>query len=436
MKSNHFDVIIVGGGPAGSAASFTLANSGISVCVVDRYTFPRDKLCGGLLTLRSKKIFDEIFGISWDPVIDMVSRGVRFYYKSNLLNSVEDYKDLYFTTRYNFDNYLLRQSEKAGTNLFLGNAVKSINIKDNSIALGNGTLLTYDYLIGADGVNSIVARTLFGKSFDKSTIAYALEIEIPINDKYKRIDDPEIYFGVVRWGYGWVFPKKDTLTTGIGGLHEKNEDIKKEFLDFLKMRFGEVPEVKIKGNYLPFGNYREQPGGNNILLCGDAAGLVDPITGEGIAFAMQSGHFAALSIIDVLKKNTSMTVLDLYIEKYKLYMEFYAGNSINLVVMIGGYVLWIILSFVGPIWLIHKKLTREKCERLLSLNGLLKHLQESLSNGGVEKYLKYKIYRDQYFDVNRISTWPVDVQNVMTVVVSVALPIILTYIQIHFSGKA
>lgn len=317
MKKNHFDVIVVGAGPAGSATARTLADGGINVCIVDKHIFPRDKLCGGLLTLRSKKIFDEVFKTSWDSTVEVVSRGVNFFYKDRFLNSVEDYKDLHFTCRYNFDDYLLRQAEQVGTILYLGNAVKDIDINNNTLELVNKAVLTYDFVVGADGVNSIVAKTLFGKSFDKETIAFGLEMEVPITEKYKRIKNPEIYFGVVRWGYGWVFPKKKTLTVGVGGLHKKNQDLKEEFRQFLNMRFGKVPNAKIKGHYVPFGDYRDQPGKNNILLCGDATGLVEPITGEGIAFAMQSGYYAALSIMEALSKHKTMNAFDLYKKRYK-----------------------------------------------------------------------------------------------------------------------
>ncbi|PIV88142.1 MAG: geranylgeranyl reductase, partial [Hydrogenophilales bacterium CG17_big_fil_post_rev_8_21_14_2_50_63_12] len=83
-----------------------------------------------------------------------------------------------------------------------------------------------------------------------------------------------------------------------GGLHAKNPALKKVFHGFLAARFGSVPEGRIKGHYLPFGDYRKVPGRRNVLLCGDAAGLVDPITGEGIAFAMLSGLYAAEAIIE------------------------------------------------------------------------------------------------------------------------------------------
>lgn len=313
----HFDVIVIGGGPAGSAASRTLAASGIDVCVVDKHVFPRYKLCGGSLTQRSKRIFDRVFGVSWDTVIEAASRGAVFYCKDRFLNSVEDYKDIYFISRHIFDDFLLMQARKCGANLLLGNGLRDINIDTNTVRLESGASLSYKYLVAADGVNSIVARTLFGRPFDKSDMAFGLGMEVPTGGKYQRITEPEVYLGIVKWGYGWVFPKKNTLTVGVAGLHGKNNDLKTKFDNFLKMRFGNIPDAKIIGHYIPFGEYRKVPGRDNVLLCGDAAGLVDPITGEGMAFAMLSGYFAAHSIIDILKNNAHAPALSLYMKNYK-----------------------------------------------------------------------------------------------------------------------
>ena len=213
-------VIIVGGGPAGSSAAYTLAKHSLDVCVIDKSSFPRDKLCGGLLTLRSKKVFSEIFDALWSEVVDFTSHGVRFFHQDKQLNSVENYSELYFTKRMVFDDYLLTLAKNSGAQSIFGNGITSIDIKKKSCVLKSGDIVTYDYLIGADGVNSRVSKEIFGKSFNKKTIAFTLEIEVDRTLVKKQISDPEIYFGVVRWGYGWVFPKKKTLTIGVGGMQQ------------------------------------------------------------------------------------------------------------------------------------------------------------------------------------------------------------------------
>lgn len=313
-----YDVIIVGGGPAGSAAGYTLANQGLTVCMIDKKKFPRDKLCGGLLTLRSKKLFGKIFNTNWNSTIERVSKGVGFYYKNKFLSAVSDYKDLSFTNRSDFDLFLATLSERKGVHFIQDTAITKLDIKESVVTLKDGRQLNSDFIIGADGVNSFVARTLFGRAYNKKTIAFGLEVEIPISDKYKltNIIDPEIYFGVVKWGYGWVFPKKDTLTAGMGGLLKRNPDIKTSFHHFLKSRFSIVPNELIKGHFIPFGDFRKQPGKDNILLCGDAAGLVEPITGEGIAFAMQSGYFAAQAIVESMSQGSPHLAYEYYQNKY------------------------------------------------------------------------------------------------------------------------
>lgn len=296
MKRQH-QVLIIGGGPAGAAAAHTLAAHGIDVAVIDKATFPRDKLCGGLLTLRSRKIYQRIFSQPWDDAISHVSHGVKFLHQGKLLNEAIDASELFFTRRLDFDHFLLEQAIARGANAYLGDAVAALDLAGKTCRLGSGLELGYDTLIGADGVNSLVAKTLFGRAFDPRTVAFALELEVDRESRHADLIDPEIHFGLVRWGYGWVFPKRDTLTVGVGGLHARNLDLKATFNAFLRARFGATPAGKIRGHYLPFGDYRKIPGRGDVLLCGDATGLVEPITGEGIAFAMQSGHFAGEAIL-------------------------------------------------------------------------------------------------------------------------------------------
>jgi geranylgeranyl reductase family protein len=314
MQTKYFPAVVIGGGPAGATAAFTLASSGVPTCLIDRRKFPRDKLCGGLLTLRTKKTFDRVFAGDWNNLIETTANGVQFCSPKGPIESLKNYSTLFFTQRYHFDNALLTMAQSAGCTVHLGNGVRQVDLSSNSIQLPDGTVIRYGYLIGADGVNSVVTKTLFGNAYDEKTIGFALEMDIPANLLPRAHSPPEIHFGVARWGYGWVFPKKGAYTVGMGGLYSLNPNLRTMFERFLITRLGTLPQIKIKGHFVPFGDYRRQPGRDNVLLCGDAAGLVDSITGEGIAFAMQSGNAAGLAVAAAIA--TSVDPLVQYLHEY------------------------------------------------------------------------------------------------------------------------
>ena len=233
-----------------------------------------------------------------------------------MLNSVTDYKNIYFTCRRDYDALLVKLAQQSGATLVQGNAVQLLDLRHSSLRLSNGAIYQFDFLIGADGVNSQVARTIFGRSFQPNRIGFGLEMEVPITTEIPPINTPEIYFGLVDWGYGWVFPKRQSLTVGVGGLFAKNPHLREALTGLLTQRFGQIPAAKIKGHYIPFGDFRRTPGRQNVLLCGDAAGLVEPITGEGIAFAMVSGFYAAEGIKEAIAHATPRAALDFYKNRY------------------------------------------------------------------------------------------------------------------------
>jgi geranylgeranyl reductase family protein len=309
-----YDAVVVGGGPAGSAAAYTLAARGHRVCLIDKSRFPRDKLCGGLVTLRSKKLFESIFERTWDDSLFIVREGVTFYSRHTRIGSIENYSKLYLTMRFDFDNHLLEQARAAGVETMLATQIDDIDLAKSEIVLPGGERIFYRYLIGADGVNSAVARALYGHAFNPRNIGFALETEVPREATTEDAVLPEVFFGAISWGYGWVFPKKRTLTVGIGGFHRYNPGMRRDLDALMAARgFGGIT-TKVKGHFIPFGNFRRPPGRGNVLLAGDAAGFVDSLSGEGIGYAMQSGQAAAAAVSDALKANAPEDTLAKYTE--------------------------------------------------------------------------------------------------------------------------
>ncbi|HBZ45148.1 MAG TPA: geranylgeranyl reductase [Maritimibacter sp.] len=299
--SHDVDVVIMGAGPAGSAAAVTAAKAGLSVMVVDKATFPRAKLCGAGITPRSQTALAEIFGVEMPREITLQSTKMGFHWDGAVLAEFDQPYEFKYTYRMDFDLWLLGLAREAGAEVREGTRVEEILDDVSTLVLGGGERVRYQVLIGADGVASPVARHLFGKAFDTETIGFAYETEVPVpcaDDTRMSID-----FGVVKWGYGWNFPKRDSQTIGVVSIRGVDQDLRAVMHRYLEHEGVDPESVTIKGAHIPFGDYKEKPGRGNILLVGDAAGFVDAITGEGIALAMESGAHAAQAAAQVIAED-------------------------------------------------------------------------------------------------------------------------------------
>lgn len=295
---NSYTCLVAGAGPSGTAAAYTLAKNGIDVCIVDKAIFPREKLCGGGLTRRTKNSFLDVFDLNWEDMYEYSANSALFYYKGHVINKIEDYGELYFCDRIMFDNRLLDQATSRGVDVVPGERVDVIDTVEKTCKLASGRQIRYRYLIGADGVNSVVARQFVSRRINRNRYAYALQVDIHKDDYGKKeLTRPELYFGDVAMGYGWVFPKRNSYTVGICSRYSKTVDARKKMMDFFADRNGAPFKGRLKGHYIPFGNYAERVVENDMILVGDAAGLVDPVTGEGIAYAIESGYHAAVAVI-------------------------------------------------------------------------------------------------------------------------------------------
>lgn len=303
-----FDVVVIGAGPCGTSAAVTAADAGLSTLLVDRSDFPRDKLCGGLFTGRSVRLLRDIHRLAPDdPALFRPCRTMRFVAGTRELAHMDDAPVMYLTMRRALDAHLLAHARQRGVTLTTGHGLQQLHPERKQVDLNCGESIGYRVLIGADGVNSAVAKTLFARAFDPATIGFGLEVEVPPAahatppgphlgpgpDGSPCPETVEVDFDAAAWGYGWAFPKAHGTTIGVGGIQSHNTNPKADLADYLARHGIHDPGARIKGQFLPFGDYRRRPGRAGVLLAGDAAGLVDPITGEGIALAMDSGRLAA-----------------------------------------------------------------------------------------------------------------------------------------------
>lgn len=311
-RTDRYDAVVVGAGPAGCAAAFRLAAGGLKTCLIDKAIFPRQKLCGGLVTARSRAIFERTFGRAWDAALFSRPEEIAFFSAGRMLGRPHRRPDFHLAMRFDFDHYLLGLAVGAGVEPRLGRRVETLDPERRSIVLDDGSRVAYGALVAADGVNSQIARRIFGRSFDNATIGFALETEAPLAALPEQGGRLEIDFAAADWGYGWVFPKPGSITIGVCGRQADNPDLRAKMNSYLESRGVDPQSVRIKGQFLPFGDCRADPvhAAGAILFAGDAAGAVDPITGEGIAYAMETGAAAGDAILRA--KAEGVSPVDLY----------------------------------------------------------------------------------------------------------------------------
>ena len=302
---HRYDAIICGGGPAGSAAALALSRQGRRVAVLDKARFPRPKLCGGLLTWKSVRLLESALGETVESLAEAGaiihrSDSYRIQARDRVLAAGSLPYPFHFVNRNAFDEHLVRRAESCGSDVVEGAEVVSVDTQEGVVETKDGSVFIGERIIGADGALSATRRA-FGVDRERMhrLMAPAIEITLAAADFPRPVECPELYVGMLDAGYGWVFPHGKTVVVGICGLKQGNvnfSSIFREFLDFLDIDPLNVPELH--GHPLPYGNYLEEPVRGRALLAGDAAGLVEPLFGEGIFFALCSGWYAGRAVAE------------------------------------------------------------------------------------------------------------------------------------------
>lgn len=289
-----YDTLIIGAGPAGLAAAITLRSRGENPCVIERATFPRHKTCAGLVTAKTYRLIGELFGGDpSDSLFSCASSRIRLFQRTEMLVSAELERPVRFVSRMRFDNALAERYRALGGVLMEGEKHITVDDSSRTVTLKNGDTLRYRHLLFADG-----ALSLSRKLWDCGSDVFALGIEAYIPSRLLPVDSVDLYFDYLDTGYAWVFPHGDTVCVGAADLSRRNTDWHGLFDRFLA-DLG-IPDEGIKrvGAFLPYGKaVRQDRLPEHVMLLGDAGGLTDPISGEGLYMALRSGIDAAQSLI-------------------------------------------------------------------------------------------------------------------------------------------
>lgn len=317
QPEHSYDIIIIGGGPAGATAAIYARRAGLRTLLLEKEYFPRDKICGDAISGKSMTILKDLNLIEEaknlpGALIDAIVFGspdhkeVRIPLKGNPDKGIPPGLVI---RRSIFDNFLFEAAQREGGTTIQGFRVTGLIMKNNQVAGvegkdDQGKKHTYHgkIIFGADGFSSVVARKMQIYNHDPRHWVVALR------QYYRNVSgvDNKIelhYINEVQPGYLWIFAADDDkVNVGIGmhqqALKRRNVDLKialKKALDSpaFKSRFKNAEALEEpRGWNLPVGSMRRKNFGNGFLLLGDAAGLIDPFSGEGIGNAMYSARYA------------------------------------------------------------------------------------------------------------------------------------------------
>src|SRR3989344_6758830 len=336
--TNEYDVIIAGAGPAGTVCAMYLKKAGKKVLVIDKAKFPRDKVCGDaqgrklakdLKELGIYEDYKKLPGVAIYGLILSSPNGTQI--EMDLIDKAKGTPG-YVVRRMDIDNFLFEQTKKFGIEIrervavedvvFEGNRIKELRCKD--LETNEEFALTAKIYIGADGANSIFAKKLNLKNPPEHFI-------VALRGYYKNVEGltDKIEIHLVKDllpGYFWIFPLPNgTANVGLGMIIKDMTERKMKLTDAMKEAIEVNPlfkerfknaelEGEILAWNLPLASYHRKCHGGNYMLIGDAAGLIDPLSGEGVGTASISARNASNVMVEALDEDK---INDKFLETYE-----------------------------------------------------------------------------------------------------------------------
>jgi menaquinone-9 beta-reductase len=327
MNENEFDVIVVGGGPSGSSASFFCAENNLKTLLLEKEFFPRDKICGDAESgktvgiLKKMNLWEKAKKLPSGKTFGVILSAPNGYsveipYPENDGRKGEGM----ICPRKIFDDFLFQNSKKKVSKCIEGFTVTDLIKKENQVigvkGIENGKEKEFKakIVIGADGANSVIATKM---NLNKVDAKHQCIASRAYYDNVEGLtSNIEIHFiNSVLPGYFWIFPcgeKKANVGVGIltADVRKQNKKVVQTMLEAIekeplfKNRFQNAKRIsEIKGWTLPLASKKRKLTGNGFVLCGDAGSLIDPFTGEGMGNGMTSGFIAAQVINEAIQEN-------------------------------------------------------------------------------------------------------------------------------------
>lgn len=300
MSARRYDVIVVGTGPAGAVAAEALGRAGRRTLLLERERLPRVKTCGGGVTYKVA----QALGVDLEPVAERTIATVELHWRLRASTTMPTGEPLvYMIQRSRFDAWLVQRALATGqVELMDGVGVKSVETTDRGVTVRTASdSFQADYLIGADGVAGPVARSL-GLMQERHLLpATEQDIAVDAPTLQRWHDRMALDIGTLHGSYGWVFPKEDHLNVGVGCFSTRTRSAK-QLKEYGRRHLayqlpGPMRVLRTVGFVLPLRPVGAPIQRGRALLAGDAAGLVEAFTGEGIYWAVRSGQIAAQAIV-------------------------------------------------------------------------------------------------------------------------------------------
>ncbi|HWC21241.1 MAG TPA: geranylgeranyl reductase family protein [Flexivirga sp.] len=298
-----YDVVVVGAGPAGSPAAHAAARAGASTLLVDRAAFPRYKTCGGGLigpTLRSLPDGLDV------PVQQRITKASFTIRGRSPYGQRADDRILSLVNRAEFDTALLDAAAAAGAQVRAGVTVSSLREEAGVVTLSTSDgEIRARAVVGADGSASRTGRYV-GVEFRQ--VDLGLEVELAPDEAARAAWSGRVHldWGPTPGSYAWVFPKRDVLTVGVIMAKGSPAETKQYRTDFVAQQgLSALPVVRDSGHLTRCRTADSPLGRGRVLVAGDAAGLLEPWTREGISYAVRSGALAGAAAARIASGGTS-----------------------------------------------------------------------------------------------------------------------------------